>query len=233
MPDGMIAAAAVAAIQTFGVGQVNRDTPFFLAVGFHKPHLPHIAPAKYFDLYPMDNISLPRNATRHAPVGAPDIAWNKCDEFLSYADTKRDATDWGFSRDRPFNDSVTRDQRRAYYAAASFTDAQIGRVLEAIDAAGLTETTVIALWGDHGWHLGENNEWAKHTAMARANRAPLLFHHPAIDPGVGPGYAEFVDIFPTLADLAGIGTPPLCSTSAMSQSAQNCMLCCSTSHPSG
>lgn len=102
-------------------------------------------------------------------------------------------------------------------------DAQIGKVLAQLKASGLENNTVVALWGDHGWHIGENNEWAKHTAMTWANNAPLLF---AVPNGtarvVADGYAEFVDIYPTLADLAGLEVPVTCATVNMSITHPNC-----------
>lgn len=165
MPDGMIAAKAVETVRTLA----DQNKPFFLAVsyllhcclvvllphtsvasqvGFHKPHLPHIAPKKYFDLYPLDQITLPSNASRHNSANAPEIAWNSCSEMLSYHDTQQDFKADGFSRVNPVGDDLARKQRQAYYAAASFTDAQIGKVLDALDENNLTSSTVIALWGD-------------------------------------------------------------------------------------
>eukprot|EP00041_Stephanoeca_diplocostata_P013554 m.237734 g.237734 ORF g.237734 m.237734 type:complete len:528 (+) comp19378_c0_seq5:71-1654(+) len=218
MPDGMIAQHAVDKLHELS-STSGRD-PFFLAVGFHKPHLPHIAPKKYFDLYPLDKIQLPSMEDRQAPRNAPDIAWNDCGEMRTYHDTKESFK--GFNRTSPVSDETARAQRQAYYAAASFTDAQIGKVLTAIEDLGLTNSTVIALWGDHGWHLSENNEWAKHTAMTWANRAPLLFAHPRAQPKTSSAYVEFVDIYPTLVDLAGLPPVQQCSTPTMSQDSINC-----------
>jgi len=222
MPDGMIAVEAVKTMRELVSNGTTKDSPFFMAVGFHKPHLPHIAPAKYFDMYPLENISLPPDATRQAPKDAPAIAWNDCSEFKSYHDVSQAVKDEGFNQTKPFNDTFTRMQRRAYYAAASYTDAQIGKVLDELRSLDLLDSTVIALWGDHGWHLGENNEWAKHTAMTRANRAPLLFSHPTMKPKVITDFAEFVDIYPTLADLAGVRVPEVCDSVDMSQTSRNC-----------
>lgn len=127
-----------------------------------------------------------------------------------------------FNRDTPVTDNETRRQRQAYFAAASYGDAQIGRVLDELDALGLSNDTIIVLFGDHGWHLGENNEWAKHTAMTRASHAPLLFSAPGVPGRVSEDFVEFVDIFPTLADLAGIPVPARCDTPEMSQHAAVC-----------
>ena len=156
MPDGMIAAHTISTLQTLVQQQREQaskgdtPTPFFVAMGLHKPHLPHIAPAKYFDLYPLDNVSLPSNASRHAPKHAPDIAWNACGEWKSYKDVQHITKAQGFSRDHPIDDEQTRRQRQAYFAAASYSDAQIGRLLTALDTLGVRNNTVIALWGDHG-----------------------------------------------------------------------------------
>ena len=234
MPDGMIAAHAVSTLGAIaaakganggaGDGSAAAARPFFLAVGFHKPHLPHIAPKEFFDLYPLESVSLPAAAARNAPQGAPEGSWNGCSEWQSYGDVKAAAKENGFGHGTHMNDTQTRMQRQAYFAAASFADAQIGKVLDALAATGLDKTTVVTLWGDHGWHIGENNEWAKHTAMTWANRAPLLFSAPGAPAGqvVDRSFAEFVDLHPTLADLAGLATPPRCDTADMSRSAPSC-----------
>lgn len=114
--------------------------------GFHKPHLPHIAPKKYFDMYPLEKVQLPDNASRHAPVGAPDDAWGSCSEWRSYKDVAAVCKQEGFGHDKPLDDDNSRRQRQAYYAAASFSDAQVGRVLEELERLGLDNNTVIALW---------------------------------------------------------------------------------------
>eukprot|EP00937_MAST-01D_sp_MAST-1D-sp2_P007433 g7433.t1 len=220
MPDGMIAREAVRTIHRLAAEESGADAPFFVAVGFHKPHLPHIAPKRYFDLYPAENVSLP--PCPRAPRGAPAFAWNKCSEWTAYPDVRNKTGAMGFSREQPVDDDFARQQRRAYFAAASFADAQVGRVLDAVEEVGLANRTVVVLFGDHGWHLGDNNEWAKHTAMTRANRAPLLFAAPGARPGVRRGYAELVDVFATLADLAGIAVPPRCATEEQSQTLAAC-----------
>lgn len=142
MPDGMIAREAVQTIQRLA----EEDSPFFVAVGFHKPHLPHIAPKRYFDLYPLENVSLPPSPC--APKGAPAFAWNKCGEWTAYPDVKNKTSAMGFSKEQPVDDAYARQQRRAYFAAASFADAQVGRVLDAVEEAGLSNDTVVVLFGD-------------------------------------------------------------------------------------
>jgi hypothetical protein len=233
MPDGYIAEHAIALLKTLAARQVNDAAgttttakPFFMAVGFHKPHLPHIAPQEYFDLYPLDKVSLPDNQSRYGPQDAPDIAWNGNGEFLSYTDTKDYNKKHKIAAQEPWmNDTFVRMQRRAYMASASYTDANIGSLLKALEATGVADNTIIALWGDHGWHIGENNEWAKHTAMTWANRAPLLFAVPGLTSSggaVSEDFAEFVDIMPTLTDFAGLPVPPRCKSVLDSQTSELC-----------
>eukprot|EP00054_Salpingoeca_dolichothecata_P022846 m.150753 g.150753 ORF g.150753 m.150753 type:complete len:222 (-) comp24482_c0_seq1:445-1110(-) len=162
MPDGMIADQAISWMDGF---VKNKSSPFFLAVGFHKPHLPHFAPSKYFDMYPLENVSLPANT--HVPIGLDDFVWNPCSEFLSYDDASAAAKEVHFNIRVNMTVEEQRLQRRAYFAATTYADAQIGRVLDKLDELNLTDNTIIALWGDHGWHLSENNEWAKHTAFGK------------------------------------------------------------------
>ena len=215
LPDGMIANHAIQILRNVSRG----DAPFFVAVGFHKPHLPHIAPQKYFDLY--DDVSLPEH--EFAPKGLPKEAWNPSTEFQTYPDNAAAAKLSGYSETKPLNQSWTKWSRKAYFAAASYTDALVGRVIAELDGLGLANDTVIALWGDHGWHIGENNEWGKHTSFARASRAPLFFSVPGGRAAVvRNSFAEFVDIFPTVVELAGVDRVPLCSTASMSASAPVC-----------
>ena len=166
LPDGMIARHAVTTLQSLAQ-KSKQGSPFFVAVGFHKPHLPHVAPKKYFDLYPIESVSLPANeaAPSRVPVSAlafsrgkmrgslkelfgQDIAWNQCGEFLSYDDNKAAAGAIGFGEHTPFNASWTRWQRQAYFAAASFMDAQLAKVMGAMDSLELMDETIITLWGD-------------------------------------------------------------------------------------
>lgn len=171
-------------------------------------------------MYPLDKVSLPANP--YPPKNSPSWAWSSCGEWRSYPDVQRACTATHFNQTTPVTDAETRRQRQAYFAAASYGDAQVGRVLDELDALGLSNNTIIVLFGDHGWHLGENNEWAKHTAMTRASHAPLLFSVPGVSGRVSDDFAEFVDIFPTLADLAGIPVPSRCDTPEMSQKAAVC-----------
>ncbi|HEY1122723.1 MAG TPA: sulfatase, partial [Haloferula sp.] len=126
------------------------DTPFFIAAGFIRPHLPFVAPKKYWDLYDRAQLKLP--AYRKAPEGAPAVALRPNGELSSYKDTKN-------------GDSLPDDKQlellHGYYAATSYTDAQVGRLLDTLDRLGLSENTIVILWGDHGWHLGDHGLWSK------------------------------------------------------------------------
>ena len=192
------------------LGSKKSDQPFFLAVGFHKPHLPFMAPDKYFDYYPEDSIRMPANY--YAPVNMPDIAW--CNymemEMVGYSDLKSYKLTGNINETMP--PSLVKSLRRAYYAATTFTDDMIGRVLRQLNASGLAGDTVVSFFGDHGWALGENGEWTKHTNFEVSTHAPMMVHVPGVtDAGIQTdALSEFVDLFPTLAEAAGLPTIPLC-----------------------
>ncbi|MFO7975004.1 MAG: sulfatase [Candidatus Hydrogenedentota bacterium] len=191
--DGKVARAAIEAMRKV------KDKPFFLAVGFYKPHLPFIAPKRYFDAYDKESFTLPEFRT--PPQNAPSFVMTNWGELRHYSDIP--------DGKESLSDQKTLELIRAYYAAASYTDAQIGRVVDELDRLGLRDNTVIVLWGDHGWHLGDHGQWCKHTNFEQATRAPLIFSAPGLPkPGAqSPRLAEFVDIYPTLCDLCGV-TPP-------------------------
>jgi arylsulfatase A-like enzyme len=172
--------------------------PFFLAVGFQRPHLPFVAPKKYFDLYPPDRIPLAGNPD--APRDAPAIALHSSGELRTYK---------GIPAKGPLPPRDARDLVRAYYAAVSYLDAQVGRLLGALDAQGLRDDTIVVLWGDHGWHLGDHGMWCKHSNFESATRAPLIVAAPGMKAAGKKTRAlvEFVDIYPTLVDLARLPMP--------------------------
>lgn len=193
--DGMIAEEAM---KRLAEAKQKPDEPFFMAVGFLKPHLPFVAPKKYWDLY--DPSKLPQPALNQAPAGAPEFA----------------ATTWGELRnykDMPESGPVSPEQQRhlihGYYAAMSYMDAQLGKVLDALDASGLAKNTIIVFWGDHGWHLGDHGMWCKHTNYEQAAHIPLLVSAPGVTQAGSRTQAltETVDIYPTLAELAGLKAP--------------------------
>lgn len=176
----------------------ERGTPFFLALGFVKPHLPLTAPKKYFDLHPQTKFSL---ATfQKDPEGAPAYAGKVGGEIVNYDP---------LSVKNLREERTQRELLQAYYACVSFMDAQLGRVLDELDRLGLAQNTLIVLWGDHGWHLGDHGYWTKHTNYEQANRIPLIIAGPGVKKrgGVTRQVAETVDIFPTLSELAGLPKP--------------------------
>lgn len=191
--DGLIAAEAVRRLQA----AATLDEPFFLAVGFLKPHLPFIAPKKYWDMHDPEQLPMPELAM--PPAGSPDYAPQFGGELRSYRDLPQGK--------EPFGDDLTRHLIHGYYAATSYTDAQIGRVLNALDREGLAKDTIIVLWGDHGWHLGDHGMWCKHTNYEQAARIPLLVATPEGKAAVTDALVETVDLYPTLAELAGLPAP--------------------------
>ena len=175
----------------------TKDKPFFMAAGFYKPHLPFIAPRKYWDLYE-DKLELPE--FRQAPEGAPSYATQPSWELRSgYVDIPKD-----FDVEIPEEKQKTLLQ--GYYACASFVDAQIGKVLDELDRLGLRDNTIIVLWGDHGYHLADHDMWCKHTNYEQSTKTPLIFSGNGISGSIATP-TEFVDVYPTLCDMAGIKTP--------------------------
>ncbi|QDU36845.1 Choline-sulfatase [Maioricimonas rarisocia] len=186
LPDGLIAKQAVSELEQFA----NGDKPFFLAVGFFKPHLPFVAPRQDWDAFENVDIPLPPHPQQ------PDSPWwHGSGEFFKY--------DFPFDKTRPLSEEKIRACRRAYFACVRYTDRQIGRVLDALEQSGLAESTIVVLWGDHGWNLGDSRMWAKHTPFERAVRSPLLIHVPGMPTGgrQTDALAESIDIYPTLIDL--------------------------------
>jgi iduronate 2-sulfatase len=185
------------AIKRLEAAKAKPDEPFFLAVGFLKPHLPFVAPKKYWDLYDPASFKLPE--LQKAPEGAPEFAPSSWGELRQY-------------KDMPDKGPVTKEQAihliHGYHAATSYMDAQLGKVLDALDSNGFAENTIIVLWGDHGWHLGDHGMWCKHTNYEQAARIPLLVAAPGIAGGQHTqALVETVDIYPTLAELASLPAP--------------------------
>ncbi|QDU56220.1 sulfatase [Aeoliella mucimassa] len=193
--DGRIANEGIRRLQQ----AKESDQPFFLALGFVKPHLPFCAPEKYWALY--DDVDLPIATVRDYPVGAPSYApKDKHGELNQYKPIPQDP---------PLDPAVERNLVQGYYSALSYMDAQVGRVIDEVDRLGLAENTIIVLWGDHGYHLGDHGMWTKHTNYEQANRIPIIFAGPGVArPGSeSDALVETVDIYPTLAALAGLPTP--------------------------
>lgn len=190
--DGRIADAGILRLKA---AKEKPDEPLFLALGFVKPHLPFTAPKKYWDMHDKATFPLPERVT--PPEGAPSYAGKTLGELNNYEPVPENP---------PLGSDLERSLIQGYYAAVSYMDAQLGRVLDELDRLQLAEQTIIVLWGDHGWHLGDHGMWTKHTNYEQANRIPLI----VVAPGVAaPGSstrqpAETVDVLPTLVELAGL-----------------------------
>ena len=206
LPDEQLKDHAIETLKNLAPKARTGEKPFFLAVGFHKPHLPFVFPAEFLELYP--NISLPANP--YAPVNMPSIAWWNYFDLRDYHDIG--SLRKGGEINSTLPDSNVIDLRRAYYSALSFTDSLIGEVMAALDELGLSNNTIVSFWGDHGWQLGEHGEWEKETNFEIATHAPMMVRIPGLtDNGiVTESLTEFVDLFPTLAEAAGIPTVPMC-----------------------
>jgi len=176
----------------------DRQQPFFLAVGFWRPHLPFVAPQKYWDLYDPEAIPLPQPAA--PPSGVPEIALHASREIKGYGLTPND---------RPFREAEIRHYRHGYYASISFLDAQIGEILAALEANRLSDNTIVVFTSDHGFQIGEHGLWGKTSNFERDARVPLIIAAPDRSASHGQqtaALAELVDLFPTLADLAGFAS---------------------------
>jgi len=173
--------------------------PFFLAVGFHKPHLPFTAPERFYKYYNLEDIQLPLNP--YAPVNLPKCGWGRSKETLHYLDVRETGSTGAMNT--TFPDYKVLELRRGYYAAVSYTDYNVGQVLLALRDAGLEKDTIVAFWGDHGWSLGEHGRWDKHTNFDTDTHCPLMIKVPGLtDGGSRSGVLTgLVDLFPTLVEL--------------------------------
>lgn len=187
------------------VDQINKlsedKKPFFLAVGFQKPHLPFVAPKKYWEMYNRNEIQLAKY--QKWARGTVKLVYNNNGEMRSYTDIPD-----SFDQNGLINTEKQRELIHGYYACVSYIDAQIGKIINAIKENNLLENTIIVLWGDHGWHLGDHGQWAKHSNFEQATRSPLII----VDPDskkdiVNSSPTESVDIFPTLTELTKIDAP--------------------------
>src|SRR5262245_23563977 len=182
--DGLVAAEAIRLLEA------NQDRPFFVAVGFFRPHTPYIAPKRYFDLYPLERIVLPKNPLRDRRDIPPAALAVPTANFQITDEQAREAT-------------------RAYYGSITFMDAQVGKILAALDRLKLSDNTIIVFWGDHSYHLGEHGIWMKETLFEEATRTPLIISAPGVKT-MGKSSSqlvEFVDIYPTIADLCDLPAP--------------------------
>jgi uncharacterized sulfatase len=185
--DGQTTAEAIRLLE------IKRDQPFFLAVGFYRPHDPYQSPKKYFDLYPLEKLApptMPEGYQPPHPLSLPGGAFKTA--FEAFSDTDK------------------REYLRAYYAGISFLDAQVGKLLDALDRLKLADNTIVVFLGDHGYELGVRNWWNKNTLFERSCRTPLIVYVPGAKGNGKPTQAitEFIDLYPTLADLSGLKKLP-------------------------
>ena len=192
-PDGQTANEVIESLRR------NKDNPFFMCVGFAKPHLPFAAPKRYWDLYRRDQFEVPE---RTLPADAPSLAFTVWGELRSYL---------GMPKEGPLSDAQTRELKHGYAASVSFADAQVGKVLGELDQLGLRKNTIVVLWGDHGYKLGEYGAWCKHTNLELDTRVPFIVSAPSFAGGErSDSLIEMVDVFPTLAKLTGGDIPDSC-----------------------
>jgi len=191
--DGCSTEAAIATLR-----QLKGNKPFFLAVGFHKPHLPFVAPKKYWDLYDPKEIDLADNP--FVPKDAPSVGMH-CSFELRVRH--------GVPKSGAIPDEMARNLIHGYLACVSYVDAQIGRIIFELERLGLRENTVVMLWGDHGWHLGEHTLWGKATNFEIATRCPLIVSARGMKKtgGSSDALVELLDMYPSLCDLAGLPVP--------------------------
>jgi uncharacterized sulfatase len=181
--DGKVAA------ETIRLMEEHKNQPFFIAAGFYRPHVPDVATKKYFDLYPLENVLLPKEPPEHI-ANIPPVALTT--KPLNYG----------------LEEEKLRIFKRAYFASISFVDAQIGKVLDALDRLNLADNTIVVLFGDHGWSLGEHGQWQKQLLFEEVARVPLIIVLPkAAVTGVSPRTVELIDLYPTLADYCALKPP--------------------------
>jgi iduronate 2-sulfatase len=192
-PDGLITNEALKQITELSA---NKDKPFFMAVGIIKPHLPFGAPKQYFDKYA--DTKLPAIEHPNKPEGR--TTWHGSGEFRQYNSWGKEA-----NTDAEFAEEI----RRHYAACVSYADAQVGKILEELKRTGADKNTIVVLWGDHGWHLGEHAIWGKHSLFEESLRSPMIVSYPGMENKNAKTNAmvETLDIFPTLCDLANLETP--------------------------
>ncbi len=195
--DGALATKSIELLKGFQ----DKNQPFFLAIGFKKPHLPFVAPKKYWDLYNSEDIKLAKYQ-KHA-VGSPSYAYHNFGELKNYSDIKSNLDDQGRVIEKKQRELI-----HGYYAAVSYVDAQIGKVLNYLKDSGIEKNTLIVLIGDHGWHLGDHGLWNKHSTFEQATRTPMIIKSPKGKTGVKiSSPVEMVDIFPTMCEVAGLKKP--------------------------
>ncbi len=191
--DGQIAQKGIADLRKLK----DKNKPFFLAMGFMKPHLPFNAPKKYWDLYDRNDIKLPESYVQ--PESTPKQAFNNYGELRNYGNIPKKG-------DLP--EDLAKELIHGYYACVSYVDAQIGLILDELTRLELADDTIVILWGDHGWNLGDHKLWCKHVTFETALRAPLMIKVPGKTKGETTDViTEYIDIYPSLIELIGLETP--------------------------
>ncbi len=196
--DGRVANETVKRLKAAKQRLDNDGTPFFITAGFVRPHLPFSAPRKYWDMHDPDKLPMPVNSA--FPKNAPKVALKRGGEITAFKPVPPNGV---------IDEKLTRKLIHGYYASTSYVDAQIGKVTMALEKLDLAKDTIVVLWGDHGWHLGDLSIWTKHTNFEQANRIPIIVIAPdlAKSGSVTGQLVETVDLYPTLAELAGLPTP--------------------------
>ena len=198
-PDGLHAELALSKLDELAAA----EQPFLLAVGFYKPHLPFTAPQKYWDLYEREQIPISPN-----PDGPTDAARAFLHGSAEFFNRYKLGKEFGGAGKR-LSDAYAREVRHAYLACVSYIDAQVGKLLDRLEETGLADNTIVVLWGDHGWHLGDHTIWGKHSLFERSLQSPLIIHAPGL-PQAGratPSLVGSIDLYPTLCELAGLPVP--------------------------
>lgn len=191
--DGKIAKKGIEDLQKLK----ENNQPFFLALGFMKPHLPFNAPKKYWDLYDRSKIQLPESYVQ--PESTPKEAFHNFGELRKYS---------GIPKKGDVPEELALEMIHGYYACVSYVDAQIGLVLDELKRLGLEDDTIVVLWGDHGWNLGDHKLWCKHITFETALRTPLIIKVPGKTNGQKTdAITEYIDIYPSLAELVGLDSP--------------------------
>jgi arylsulfatase A-like enzyme len=199
--DGVNALKAKAQIIALNKGR----QPYFMAVGFHKPHLPFVAPKKYWDLY--KRADMPLAEFQQHSANEVFIAYESSGELRNYTDIPEFTTFTKEELRAGLKPEKQKELIHGYYAAVSYVDAQVGILLNTLDSLGTLNNTIIVLWGDHGWHLGDHDMWGKHTNFEQATHSPLIIAAPGIKPGTTNSMTEHLDVFPSICDLAGLKIP--------------------------
>jgi len=184
--DGIVATEAIKLMEQ------HKEEPFFIAAGFYRPHCPYIAPKKYFDLYPMEKVTMPQGS------------WDYLDNVPPMALASVKPWPW-FG----VTELQSREALQAYWATISFVDAQVGRLLDAVERLGIADNTIVVFWSDHGYHVGDHGLWKKQSVFERSARVPMIVYSPGqkAKGGVSPRTVELVDLYPTLADLCSLPAP--------------------------